>query len=305
MSGKAFVILLLGFLLGVLACLDFTEDETSGNRNSFNQELQEEDFVPSEEEMSEEEVVTSRKLEFTSNSLSIDGNMMTNADIQPYSGDKILIEVKCSAEARKEISIRESGGVVYVKNDKNVSSSMNIINGSIITSSNGISISGSVNGRIIVNGVDVTDKVNADKGKYLVDLTIKVPLGASLDISGCNKVNVGEVGGNVSLSCNAGTYNIQKANNVQSSIQGSGNILISEVRGNISASIQGSGDFVAKRGNIKSISASIQGSGDLSFGGTTQTANLSVQGSGDIDIYKVTGRVSKRIQGSGDINIRN
>lgn len=87
-------------------------------------------------------------------------------------------------------------------------------------------------------------------------------------------------------------------------MQGSGDVKLNNIKSeNVDATVQGSGD-IALSGESKIVSLKTQGSGDINAANLKgQDVSATTQGSGDITCY-ATGNLKGRINGSGDISYK-
>ena len=148
-----------------------------------------------------------------------------------------------------------------------ISGGTSIINGSITTGSDFVTINGR---RVDLSKLDAI--ATPDDGGA------KVPKKYRLVNS---KINSIRISGSADLNLHASFYN--ESCNV---------------------SIAGSGDVVLPHKHFESLLVSIAGSGDVKGNGTsTQTANFSIAGSGDISKIHITGSGNLSLMGSGDIYV--
>ena len=102
----------------------------------------------------------------------------------------------------------------------------------------------------------------------------------------------------------SGDIDAQKiAEGLEVDLAGSGDVDVVEAGGPLDVKVAGSGDVHVARGRADEMNASIAGSGDISFGGTAQSLNARIAGSGDVRVKDVTGEVKKTVVGSGSITV--
>jgi hypothetical protein len=150
---------------------------------------------------------------------------------------------------------------------------------------------------------------------------------ASLELgnAGCGDWTVANVEGRLRLSqAGSGDTRAGAAGEAKIRVAGSGDVIMSDVRGPSEVEIAGSGDVtmgaisgplevrVAGSGDVKvagghasSMSVSIMGSGDVTFGGVADSLKARIAGSGDVHVREVRGPVSKMVMGSGGVSIGN
>ncbi|PHS24764.1 MAG: hypothetical protein COA84_08840 [Robiginitomaculum sp.] len=193
-------------------------------------------------------------------------NVMGTVHIRTTNGSKITVDIDEGARLLDALKVSKRKGAVVVRGKKvrNVNCS-------------------SRNGKV---------KLSLGKNWYsgkkhpLEDfptLTISVPKGTALDISGGRVF--GEAG-------NLAEADIQ--------VNGCGNFTVGDVAGELDAQINGSGDFIA--GLVGGdLDAQINGSGDLEVKRVGGSADVQINGSGDLFVGDVSGGVDAQINGSGDI----
>lgn len=95
-----------------------------------------------------------------------------------------------------------------------------------------------------------------------------------------------------------------KANELETAVAGSGDLVLNIDTYKVSASVAGSGDLTLK-GKTENIKASVAGSGDIhGFKLDSKNVEASVAGSGDIAVNCNGGELKARVSGSGDIEYR-
>lgn len=96
-----------------------------------------------------------------------------------------------------------------------------------------------------------------------------------------------------------------KAKNMEISISGSGDVELSGVRGDFSLSVSGSGDVEAGDLQLDNCNVTIQGSGDVQLIGATADFLVKQNGSGDLNAYALKAVNVKVVNsGSGDIVVQ-
>nr|WP_297307067.1 head GIN domain-containing protein [uncultured Flavobacterium sp.] len=90
--------------------------------------------------------------------------------------------------------------------------------------------------------------------------------------------------------------------NLNAEVMGSGDIKLKGKTNRFNAQVKGSGDIKAKNLNAVSSNLNVNGSGDIESS-TSTNVSATVKGSGDIKVYGNPSNVQKDVKGSGDIQI--
>ena len=109
----------------------------------------------------------------------------------------------------------------------------------------------------------------------------------------------------VSLSGSGDVWNegVINASDFNSSLSGSGDVVLNIDSNNAKGSVSGSGDLTLK-GKATNLDASVTGSGDFhGFNLKSTNVDVSVTGSGDADVV-CNGMLKARVTGSGDVEYR-
>lgn len=180
-------------------------------------------------------------------------------------------------------------------------------NSSISVSGNGCSINMS-GGRITVNGVDMTDKMQGGASvsqEPPARLLVRVPVGMALSLEDMRgETTIGDVCGNLTVySAGMSHLHAGKVRGLEVTIAGSSRVEVAHVDGPCQVTISGSGRVRCRGGRTSKLYASISGSGHVRFDGTATEADLSITGSGEIDVFRVVERLRKRKTGSGAITV--
>lgn len=165
-----------------------------------------------------------------------------------------------------------------------------------------------VGGRIIVNGVDVTNQVNTGaKGQDISELLIEliVPERVKLAMEG---VLLSEVSGIIGeTKINAGgveKHVLESVAQIKAKISGQGKIEIGKVEGGKNkTNISGHGHIRVNSGKMEDLNASVSGAGNIDINAEVVDADLEVSGAANIRVLKVTGDLSKSVSGAGNINV--
>lgn len=138
--------------------------------------------------------------------------------------------------------------------------------------------------------------------KLIIEMPAKMPL--DLGLVGGN----GDIGpresNDTKISLNGfGDIKLASTKNLQSTIDGSGEITAANVNGDVTVAIRGDGKYVVQRGSIPHLKATIQGTGDLDIKANVKDADLRSEGAGTMHLATVTGKLSQSMSGAGTINI--
>ena len=242
---------------------------------------------------------------FSANALEV-RDIIADLDVQVHQANTIEVIIVGPANEVKNIHIKQEGNTVVVEGEDGEASGADVTiisgRGGSFTrvgriSGSGVVIGGSIRGTSIISG----------GGENLTKVTVKVPKGASLNLSDIEgKTRLGDTEGSLRLHIGGGgDVNVGKVQKVNAKISGSGRVAISSIQGNAKLRVSGSGDFSVAGGDIGELEADVSGSGDINIRATVQEADLSVSGSGDIYVFKVVNRPQKHLSGSGSIRVGN
>ncbi|OGM28509.1 hypothetical protein A2962_00780 [Candidatus Woesebacteria bacterium RIFCSPLOWO2_01_FULL_39_61] len=254
---------------------------------------------------------------FSANALEV-RDIIADLDVQVHQANTIEVIIVGPANEVKNIHIKQEGNTVVVEGEDGEASGADVTiisgRGGSFTrvgriSGSGVVIGGSIRGTSIISGDVVFGRnvIISGGGENLTKVTVKVPKGASLNLSDIEgKTRLGDTEGSLRLHIGGGgDVNVGKVQKVNAKISGSGRVAISSIQGNAKLRVSGSGDFSVAGGDIGELEADVSGSGDINIRATVQEADLSVSGSGDIYVFKVVNRPQKHLSGSGSIRVGN
>ena len=168
-------------------------------------------------------------------------------------------------------------------------------------------------GNTILEMKNDTLKIKHKKGNFHYDndhdmvINVVMPDIESMQINGSGDTEIEGVD-NASLDLNVNgsgdLYVNGKSEELEISINGSGNISMSEVMGkDVEISINGSGDVELDGGTCQSLEIDIHGSGDVEAKDMKcQDVNVEVAGSGDIEVY-ASNSLTFDSHGSGNVEV--
>lgn len=168
-------------------------------------------------------------------------------------------------------------------------------------------------GNTILEMKNDTLKIKHKKGNFHYDndqdmvINVVMPDIESMQINGSGDAEIEGVD-NASLDLNVNgsgdLYVNGKSEELEISINGSGNISMSEVMGkDVEISINGSGDVELDGGTCQSLEIDIHGSGDVEAKDMKcQDVNVEVAGSGDIEVY-ASNSLTFDSHGSGNVEV--
>lgn len=171
---------------------------------------------------------------------------------------------------------------------------------------------GTIRGSVVVGlrmqaGGDIVIS-NVSVGVSAVRVSVQVPVGTPIGttIVGSGDITIGDVRGLLDVAIKgSGDVWAKSAREVLAlHIQGSGDVTVDDAQvDRLSVSVQGSGDVDIRGGSARNAKLVVQGSGDVEFDGTASSAHLECYGSGDIRVYRcLTPPVEVR-RGSGRIKV--
>jgi hypothetical protein len=137
-------------------------------------------------------------------------------------------------------------------------------------------------------------------------LTLEMPSTMPLDLSIVGgKAEIGKRDSNeTKVHLNGfGDVKMMSVKDLESKIDGSGEITVMEGHGNMVISIRGDGKYDIQKGSIPNLKASIQGTGEINVTADVGNAELTSQGAGIMNLRTASGKVSQSISGAGTINI--
>jgi len=144
------------------------------------------------------------------------------------------------------------------------------------------------------------------EGKTKLILTIEMPATMPLDFSlvggeaaiGVRKTN------DTKINLNGfGDIKLASLKDVESRIDGSGEITIDKIEGNAAIAIRGDGKYTLQKGSIPHLKATIQGTGEINVWADVEDADLKSEGAGTMNLATVTGTLVQSSSGAGTIHI--
>ena len=137
-------------------------------------------------------------------------------------------------------------------------------------------------------------------------LTIEMPSNMPLNFSLVGgKADIGERDTNdtkIYLS-GFGDIKVKSLKNVESRIDGSGEITILNITGEATIGIRGDGRYSIQKGSISNLKASIEGTGVIDVMADVRDADLKSEGAGSLTLATVTGKLTQSSSGAGVIKI--
>ncbi len=259
-------------------------------------------------EESESEIVTLGPQSFKVQNLEV-RDVLADLEVLPHPANFIELVITGPADEAKSIEVNQQGDTLVIRGEGGEKAG----NGITVISGRGGSISsiGRVHGASIVIGSGSViaagrNIVVANNDKNRTKITVKVPMGAFINLSGITGSSIiGDTQGALQVASCYGDVNAGRMASASLSVSGSSDIVVREVNGPLTANIMGSGDIRVQGGKVSALAINVMGSGDASFNGQAETATLSVMGSGDIRVERVNTRPNKSVMGSGSIRVGN
>jgi hypothetical protein len=247
--------------------------------------------------------VTVGPKEFHGNHLTI-ADLDADLDVQP-GGDKIVVTVTGPKSGVDAIVAGQMPGRVLIQGRPNAGKGGDSRGKVVITGRGGsISVGGSISmSNISAGGISISRGGEESD----VKLTVQVPVGTTLDISGVTgTTNVGNTEGPLSFTQQgSGKATIGEVGATQLRAQGQGNIRVREVKDLLTANVMGQADIRVDGGKVATLQVSVMGQGEFDFRGEATNANLTVMGQGEINTSHVTNQPSRSVMGQGEINVGN
>jgi hypothetical protein len=100
-----------------------------------------------------------------------------------------------------------------------------------------------------------------------------------------------------------GDIKLASVKNLESKIEGSGEMTIMDITGNAEIAIRGDGKYVLQKGTIPHLKASIGGTGVMEIMADVHDADLKSEGAGTMTLATVTGKLNQSMSGAGSIRI--
>lgn len=137
-------------------------------------------------------------------------------------------------------------------------------------------------------------------------LTLEMPASMPLDLTlvgGKGEVGARETN-DTKINMNGfGDIRLKSVKNLESKIDGSGEIIIAEINGDATLAIRGDGKYTIHKGMIPHLQASIGGTGIIDVRAGVQDADLKSEGAGEMKLKTVKGKLKQSMSGAGNIRI--
>lgn len=136
----------------------------------------------------------------------------------------------------------------------------------------------------------------------IIEMPAKMPLDLTL-VGG--KGDIGPRESDITkISLNGfGDIKLASTKNLESTIDGSGEITVLQANGDMAIAIRGDGTYLVEKGSIPNLKASIKGTGEVHVLADVTNADLKSDGAGTMNLATATGVLSQSISGAGTINI--
>jgi hypothetical protein len=186
-------------------------------------------------------------------------------------------------------SITVNGGSVIIGGDNSgvvIGSSGTVMTNTFGRGSYRTVVSGNVGGRVIVNGVDVTDVVNERRATTPPSpnraVTITIPPGTDIAIERCAKTNISGIKGRIRASIRSqSSLTVDDATGLRAKISGQSTV---SVRGTGPADLDVSGQSTVRlRGDFQDVELDISGQSTVSGSGTFRTVTGEASGMSRVD----------------------
>jgi hypothetical protein len=149
---------------------------------------------------------------------------------------------------------------------------------------------------------DVPILVNIDKLILTLEVPAKMPLDLTL-VGGKGKIGERETDETKVNINGSGDIELESVKNLESEIDGSGEMTIMKIEGDAAISIRGDGKYTIQKGAISNLKASIEGTGIMNINADVKDADLKSDGAGTMELATVTGKLKQSMNGSGTIRI--
>ncbi len=127
---------------------------------------------------------------------------------------------------------------------------------------------------------------------------------AHVGINGSGDVRMADVTGNADVAINgSGDVEFGNVAGLEVRISGSGDVAADSINGALSVRVGGSGNITVRAGRAEPVDISINGSGDVNFGGTAVNVTVRESGSGDVTIGEVEGNIDWRRNGRSVLRV--
>lgn len=137
-------------------------------------------------------------------------------------------------------------------------------------------------------------------------LTLEMPAKMPLDLTLVGgKGNIGPRETNdTKINLNGfGDIKLASVKNLESKIDGSGEITIREIEGDATIAVRGDGSYIIEKGTIPHLKATIEGTGVVTIKADVKDSDLTSNGAGTMSLATVTGILGQSMSGAGSISI--
>lgn len=173
----------------------------------------------------------------------------------------------------------------------------------------------------LLKQIMITDDHQADKGNLYIAfkedapvlndmdkliLTLEMPAKMPLDLTLVGgKGNIGPRETNdTKINLNGfGDIKLASVKNLESKIDGSGEITIREIEGDATIAVRGDGSYIIEKGTIPHLKATIDGTGVVTIKADVKDSDLKSNGAGTMSLATVTGILAQSMSGAGSISI--
>lgn len=173
----------------------------------------------------------------------------------------------------------------------------------------------------LLKQIMITDDHQADKGNLYIAfkedapvlndmdkliLTLEMPAKMPLDLTlvgGKGTIGPRETN-DTKINLNGfGDIKLASVKNLESKIDGSGEITIREIEGDATIAVRGDGSYIIEKGTIPHLKATIDGTGVVTIKADVKDSDLKSNGAGTISLATVTGILGQSMNGAGSISI--
>ena len=193
---------------------------------------------------------------FTASSLEV-RQVAADLSVEVHSDPDMEVTVHGPSDVVEAIRLVVNDGTLVIEGEPSANNGgISIVSRRGNTATSGVSINvGSV--------VSVGDLTIGGRGENSAKITVKVPPGSPLAISGISgATNIGDTGGPLTVNVLGGNdVDIGRVGNATLSVHGSGDIRVAEVNGAVVARVHGSGDIDIENGTIAGLDVSVMGIG--------------------------------------------
>jgi hypothetical protein len=141
-----------------------------------------------------------------------------------------------------------------------------------------------------------------DKLILTLEMPAKMPLDLTL-VGGKGTIGPRETN-DTKINLNGfGDIKLASVKNLESKIDGSGEITIREIEGDATIAVRGDGSYTIEKGTIPHLKATIDGTGVVTIKADVKDSDLKSNGAGTISLATVTGILGQSMSGAGSISI--